>query len=226
MSKKKKMVPEDLKEAFDVKLPPTKKQPVVHSTFRLIPEAHEAIKELAKVYGKHADVFEIFVENLKNYEVFKRMVTAGVPESVARKVSGCNYDKAIAKGKKDAGKIRKTYVVKKDTLETLEKIKKQLASKRLKVSRDLLIENIALECKKQIDKKISGVPKLYREFLGDIKSLWGEAEKLKDKMIQELSFYDPLSLADKFLYIISWLDEISQDLETFLKEEDEDGEDN
>lgn len=229
----KKSVVEELKKEVEIKLPSTKKQPVVHSTFRLSSKAHEAIKELSSVFGKHAVVFDDLVDGIKaQIGIYDKLLLAlrsnaietppplasKDPEAFALQICFGDGAENLIKKFKKTKTIKKAYVVRKDTIDALDKYKRQVKKGNIDMSRDLLIENIALLFKQRLDKEKANIPELYRKYLKEIESIWSDLEDLESNISNEL-VYDPFGLADKVSYELCGLMNLHQDLESFLAEE-------
>lgn len=228
MGKKKTIVPAELRGGIDIKLPDTRKQPVVHTSFRLSPEAHDAIKELSGLYGKHAEVFAILATNIQvKIEIYDRVIeelrshpienspASNDPQSLAFKV--CFKD--MVAGAKNRKATRKTYAINKDTIDSLRNFQLELKKRSISTNRDLLVENIALACKGQLDKQKADTPKIYKKYLGEIESIWNDLWELESKITKELGGYDPFGLLDRVHGEISCFEFLQHDLESFLAEE-------
>lgn len=233
----KKTTQKKIDEGANIKLPRSKRQKTVHSTFRLSAEAHNAIKELGSVYGKHADIFDGFEELMANnfeaikirgeiYDNVRRNTQAHevlqglTPEIFASKICFGDFAEKIAKIK-TSEKIRKTYVLRKETVDVLKKYRNEFIKVKLKISRDELIEILALTFKEELYKEKNKYMEIYKRYLGMIETIWNELESLEVNAAGELGFYDPFDLMSKIRYEADGLMNLHQDLESFLTKEEE-----
>lgn len=220
--------PQDLKHGIKIKFPSAMKQQVMHSTFRLSAKAHDAIKALSMVYPKHAEVFDSFAEHIKTkVEIYDRILKIPkqeIPEGfkdpgkLALKICFDDFSSKLVEAKKYE-KLRKTYVLRKETVDNLEKYLKQLKKTKIKINRDSLIEAVALIFKEKLDEEQAKIPQLYRTYLKEIASLWHNIESLEYKINSELVSYDPFDLIGRINYEVCGLMNLHQDLESFLAEE-------
>lgn len=171
------------------------KQPVVHSTFRLSQEAHNAIKELGDVLDiKNAELFEELFDRLLIF--FEASQTSKIP--------------IILDGPRNNATIRKTYVVKKVTLTKLSKL-----AKDKKKTRDLLIERTAIAFKKILEGVLSDKKERYSNVLEKtINPFWQEAEDIEGRLSKELGSDDPI--VSRFSYVRTVLMTLSMAIESYL----------
>lgn len=170
----------------------TRKQPVVHATFRLSQEAHKAIKELGDYTGeKNAELFERL---LKYFDVMKTLelpVSFEEPENKAT--------------------VRKTYVVKKDTVTKLSNI-----AKEHKKSRDLIVERAAMSVSEITSEALLSQKELYSLVLKKtINPLLEQAEDEERQLGETLGRNDPVVL--RFSTITTILMNLSMAIESYLK---------
>lgn len=227
---KKPINPEELIKETGIKFPSAKKQKSIHSTFRLSAEAHEAIKELSTVYGKHADIFDEFAEGLKTrveiYENIQQLPKNELPpsfktsEALAIEICFPGFAEKLKKIEKRQ-KIRKTYVLRKEAIEIIEKYKNELKKAKIIINRDSLIEYITLTFKEALDKNKAESTVRYKSYLNEIETIWNELETLEGKVRSELGTYDPFDLIGRIGYETCGLMNLQQDLEAFLQEEAE-----
>ena len=167
------------------------KQPVVHSTFRLSQEAHNAIKELGDVL------------NIKNAELFDRLL-------IFFEGSQTSKIPVTLDGPRNAATIRKTYVVKKDTLTKLSKF-----AKDKKTTRDFLIERTANAFGKILEDVRLREKERYRNVLEKtINPFWSQAEDIEGRLREKLG-HDPI--VSRFAYVIIDLMNLSMAIESYLE---------
>lgn len=212
-----------------IKFPSTKKQQVIHSTFRLSAKAHDAIKALGSVFTKHAEIFDCFdtevkarlevydsvLQNPKHKEIPKGFETL---DDFAYNMCFGDITKKLKVYEKNE-KIRKTYVLKKETVDNLEIHLKQLKKRKIKINRDFLIEILALHFKEKLDEEKAKIPQLYKSYLRKIAAIWQAIEGLEVELNRELASYDPFDLIGRINYEACGLMNLHQDLESFLAEE-------
>lgn len=190
--KPKKIKKEENKKNILIESLITRKQPVVHATFRLSQEAHNAIKELGNYTGeKNAALFERL---LKFIEIRKELE---LPIS---------FDAT-----KNMATIRKTYVVKKDTLSKLNNIAKEHEK-----SRDLIVETVALSLCENTSEALSSEKELYSRILKEtINPLWEQAEDEERQLGETFGRNDPVVL--RFSIITTLLMNLSMAIESYLE---------
>lgn len=145
-----------------------RKQPVIHSTFRLSQEGHKAIRTISKGLG------------IKNAEVFDKLL---VVEEWATSRESISLTK-------NNEKIRKTYIVKKDTLSKLSTI-----ANDKEVSRDVLVERIARAFEIIFVETVAERDKRYRKVLEQIiKPLFEVVDSKCGEVENELGHDDPVAI--------------------------------
>ena len=170
-----------------------KKQPVVHSTFRLSQGAHNAIKQLTDFMGvKNAELFDNLLEFFERREKTKNPVP-------------------LAETNEKSESVRKTYVVKK---ETLVKLNKLISAKN--TTRDLLIERAALAFNKSYEEALSDEKERYRNVLKTIiEPFYNEAESVVEKkLLKELGPRDPIT--HRFGYVVNIFMDLRVAIENYL----------
>lgn len=169
-----------------------RKQPVIHSTFRLSQEAHDAIKYIADLLEiKNAEIFDRLLDFFEGFETSKKPVS-------------------LTETNEKIERIRKTYVVKKETLSKLSK----LASDK-KATRDLLIERTALAFENLVNGSLSDRKERYRNVLEKIiNPFWHKAEHILSELEKELGSDDPIS--KRFSYAMFDLMNLSDATEDYL----------
>jgi hypothetical protein len=158
---------EDLKKTKDLKLP--KKQRLVRTTLRLSKTGHEDIKKVSKLQGmRNAEVFETIIVL---FEVFEKKIA---------KFSWTAHNKSET--------VRKTYVIKKDTLSKIMSI-----SEEIKISKDLIIDKMAIFLSYIYDDELRKREKKYRDILKNTLEPFTErADEVKKQLIKELGKDDPV----------------------------------
>lgn len=171
-----------------------RKQPVIHSTFRLSQEAHDAIKYIADLLEiKNAEIFDRLLDFFEGFERSKKPVS-------------------LTETNEKIERIRKTYVVKKETLSKLSK----LASDK-KATRDLLIERTALAFENLVNGSLSDRKERYRNVLEKIiNPFMYKANEIQSELEEELGFDDPI--ARRFVRIIFDASDLSDAIESYLKD--------
>ena len=169
------------------------KQPVVHSTFRLSHEAQSAIKHLSDSLG------------FKNAELFERLLI--LFEGLEKTKNPISLMEANGKTKG----IRKTYIVKKETLSKLSKL-----AKAKNATRDLLIEKASLAFKNMLEETLSDKKERYRAILEKtINPFWSKAEDMERKLSDELGSDDPI--VKRIGYIVILAMNLSMAIENYVK---------
>ncbi len=169
-----------------------RKQPVIHSTFRLSQEGHNAILNLSdSLEVKHAEIFDRLLT------IFEALETSKIPVS-------------LTATNEKIERIRKTYVVKKDTLSKLSK----LASDK-KVTRDLLIERTALAFENLFGVSLSEKKESYRNVLEKIINPFeSKATAIGWELDKELGYDHPI--AKRFGAVIQVLHMLIGDIEGYI----------
>lgn len=167
------------------------KQMMTRSTFRLSPEVHQAIAELCKLLG------------IKKAELFERM-----SKRIEDKILG----NSVSSGETNRG-IRKTYVVKKGTLNILESV-----AKERNTSRDSLIENAVIQLMQIIKEGQTNKKERYQKVLEKIiRPFYFRANEIEGKLTKELdSSNDPI--VRRFSIVVTKLMSLDNDIERFLKD--------
>lgn len=175
--------------AFNLTIP--RKKSVVTSTFRISKEGHDALKKVAKAMGlKYAEVFEKLLILFEAFESTKKPITLEPKEKVIR--------------------VRKTYVVNKETLSKLSSI-----VKNKKTTRDLLIEKTALRFSEFFEENKSAERKRYQNVLEKIiKPFWSQSEDIERKLGRKLGHDDPI--VTRFGHVVTILMNLSMTIESFI----------
>lgn len=189
--KTKKALELESKDIASFKLP--LKQQLIRTTFRFTKEGHDSIRKLSKLQGKkNAEIFETLIQV---FEIFKKKIKDfSLPSS------------------KESKAIRKTYVIKKNTLNKFNDI-----SKKEKIKRDQLIDTMAqvlmVIAEEETDKKHSE----YQSVLHDIiNPFWGNAEEIGKKLKEKLGEDDPI--VSQFGTVIVHIMNLSMEIESYLQE--------
>ncbi|MHA2010309.1 MAG: hypothetical protein ACXADW_18655 [Candidatus Hodarchaeales archaeon] len=192
------------KEAIDkigikFNIPFGEKQSIVYTTFRLSPEAHAAIKDVAQ--SRNLTLIEVFDTLLSFIEEIEEDKTLNL------------FDFSEKKSKeKDYHRARKTYAMKKETAEKLKNF-----SKDKKISRDVLIDTTIRFLKALIDHMSSENRKKYPQILKDVIEPFSiEAEDIEMKLIEELGDNDPVR--SRFGFITTMLMALAQEMEKSIEE--------
>lgn len=182
---------EKLKELKNAITLPVAKKNNVRTTFNLSRQGHDAINEAAKAFGK------------TNAEMFDEML------GIYKLISESNID--LSSLSKDAkNKTRKTYVINKKTLSEITRI-----SDKLKIPRDILIDNLAQTVKKIIELIASKKNEKYSNILKKIiNPFWIEAKKIEKILIKELGDDDPV--VNRFGLIIVIIMNLAGAIENYL----------
>lgn len=189
--KTKKVSELELKDIPSFKLP--EKQQFTRTTFRFSKKGHDAIRKLSKLQGKkNADIFDTLIQL---FEILKKDIK--------------DFSLHINEETKT---IRKTYVIKKTTLQKFNDI-----SKKEGIKRDHFIDKMAqvlmIIAEKETDKK----HKEYQSVLTDIiNPFWGYAEEIEKKLKEKLGEDDPI--VSKFGIIIVNIMNLSSDIKSYLEE--------
>lgn len=170
-----------------------KRGPLVHSTFRLSQGAHNAIKQLTDSLGvKNAELFDRLLIFFEGLEKTKNPVP-------------------LTEANRKSESIRKTYVVKKETLSKLNKI---VSAKN--TTRDLLIESAALAFKYILEEVLSDKKARYRNiFEKTITPFLSRAEDIEE-LVGELGSDDPI--VRRFTSVVTILNNLYLAIEHFLKD--------
>lgn len=190
--KPKKNKKEDNKKNILIESLITRKQPVVHATFRLSQEAHDLIKELGDYTGKkNAELFEGLLKFIETRKILELPV---------------NFDES-----KNKATIRKTYIVKKDTLSKLSNI-----AKEHKKSRDLIVENVVTSLYETTSEALLSQKELYSNVLKEtINPLLEQAEDEERQLGETLGHNDPVVL--RFSTVVTILMNLSMAIESYLE---------
>lgn len=172
-----------------VKFP--EKQQLVRTTLRFSRKGHEAIKKLSKLQGeKIADIFDTAVEA---YEILEGKIES-FPELV----------------NKEGETIRKTYIIRKNTLSKITDL-----AKKNRISRDQFIDTIARLLLVVVDSETARKTEKYRDALFDIiNPFWEYAEGIGKKLEEKLGMNDPV--VSRFSVILIHIMELSSDIDEFL----------
>lgn len=182
------------KNGSGFKLTIPRKKPVVTSTFRLSEEGHKALKKVAKAMG------------LKYAEVFGRLL-------LLFEALESTKDPITLKSDKKVNRVRKTYVVNKETL-----VKLSLMVKNKKTTRDLLIEKTALRFSEFFEENKSAERKSYQSVHEKIiKPFWSQSEDIERKLSKKLGHDDPI--VTRFGYVVTILMSLSMAIESFLNDD-------
>jgi hypothetical protein len=168
------------------------KQKVTRSTFRLSHESHQIITDLCKLLGiKKSDLFERLSNIIENKYL-------GDSENSRRTDRG----------------TRKTYVVKKGTLDTLDKV-----AKERKENRDFLIENTVIQLMQIIKEGQTNKKERYQKMLEKIiRPVFDHTQEKEVKLRNELNDHnDPI--VRRFSMVVTMLMNLNNDIERFLKDE-------
>lgn len=168
------------------------KQKVTRSTFRLRREVHQIITGLCELLGvKNADLFE----KISNLIESKKL---GEPISFERADKG----------------TRKTYVVKKGTLDKLDKM-----AKERKGSRDSLIENTVMQLMQIIKRGQADKKERYHKVHEKIiRPFIDRAQEIDHKLSKELDGHDD-PIVRRFGRVIIILMNLDMAIEHFMKDE-------
>lgn len=170
-----------------VKLPP--KQNLLRTTFRISQEGHDAIKIISKKYG------------IKNAEVFN-MASSLIQEINQNKIDLTSLKRI--KGKT----LRKTYLIDKLTLSKLRKF-----ASEMNISRDLILDKMAIILKTLLDKELTEKHRKYSNVLENIiNPLLNQTEKLEKQLKKELEEDDPI--ISRFGLIIVMIINLSMAIES------------
>jgi len=169
-----------------LKLP--SKQHLVRTTFRISQQGNDAITSVSKMYGmKNADVFDMASSLVQ--ELNKKGIDLSSVKDVSEK------------------SMRKTYLIKKNTLSRLRKL-----ADEIKTSRDLLIDKMVIILKTLLDKELTKKHTKYRNVLEKfINPFWEQAEKLEKQLKKELGEDDPI--ISRFGFIIVLIMNLSMAIE-------------
>lgn len=181
----------NLEKIEDISLP-VRRQPV-RTTFRISKAAHDAIKQVSKIYKiKNTEVFDAFLPNFQ--EVKKQIKDLDMP--------------SFSNIKGNA--TRKTYLINKSTLLNIEK-----AAKEEKISRDSFVDFMSLALKILCDTKSSKEKSKYEKVLEEIiNPFLKHAEKIEKDIIKELGNDDPA--VSRFGLIIILIMHLSGAIENYL----------
>ena len=168
-------------EAIKFKLPIKKAEGMVYTTLKLSQTAHDALREVARVLRlKYAELFDSMLSLFDAFE-------------------GSNGPLQFEAGKGGIVTTRKTYVLKKDTLDKLRRVVKSK-----KINRDLFVEKMAVLFKLLVDKQISDKKKKYPHIRKDyISPFEVQANAIENKLREELGGDDPITR--RFSYIVTVL---------------------
>lgn len=174
-----------------VKFP--EKQQLVRTTLRFSRKGHEAIKKLSKLQGeKIADIFDTAVEA---YEILEEKI-----ESFQDLVN------------KEGETIRKTYIIRKNTLSKITDL-----AKKNRISRDQFIDTIARLLLVVVDSETARKTEKYREALNElINPFANHADEIEKKLTEKLGRNDPI--VSRYYVITHHLMEISEAINEFLSE--------
>lgn len=175
-----------------VKFP--EKQQLVRMTLRLTRKGHEAIKKLSKLQGeKIADIFDVAV---KAYEIVEEKTET--PESLFVN--------------KEGETMRKTYIVRKDTLSKITGI-----ANKNRIPRDQFIDTIVRLLLLIADSETTRKKEKYLEALNELINPFAEhADEIEKKLIEKLGRNDPV--VSRCYVITHNLMEISEAINEFLSE--------
>lgn len=181
----------ELKDIPSFKLPV--KQQLIRTTLRLSEDGHASIRKLAKSQGeKNADIFEQLVQVIELLKMNRK-----------------DFSHLISKETKT---IRKTYVIKKNTLVKLKNI-----AEKGKITRDQLIDKMVRVLLIIIEKETDKKHKEYKNILKDIINPFGEkAEKIWDELKDKLGKDN--EILSRFGVICVHISNLSQDIESYLNE--------
>lgn len=158
----------ELEEGVSRNILPVKQQPV-RTTFCLSKEAHDAIKHVSKLYS---------INNIKVFEMIVPLF-----QELKNKDDSLSPNPEIREG------IRKTYLINKSALLSIER-----AAKEEKVSRDSFVDFMALALKFFSDKRFSKEKLRYEKVLKKIiNPFWEKAEEIEKSLKKELGKDDPLT---------------------------------
>lgn len=163
------------------------KQKVTRSTFRLSPEAHQIIADMCKRRG------------IKKTDLFERL---------SKLIEDNILGNSVSSGETNRG-IRKTYVVKKGTLNTLDSV-----ARERKKSRDSIIENAVIQLKQIIKGENEKYQKVQEKI---IRPFYEYAQKIEDKLQKELNNHNN-PIVRRFSIIVTELMSLDIDIEHFLKD--------
>lgn len=175
----------------------------VHTTFNLSHTAHRVIKDFTRQIGlKNAEVIKLLLPNyIKNRDEIQQYAVSDTEASA---------------------RIRKTYVVEKSTLDELKKI-----AEREQVSRDIIIERVALYTKQLVDLLIKRTTDAYTFTLegdresGDFSDQIGiydmvEASEAKSNFLKEI-IGDDAPVVAHLNRIANELKKLSESIEEYIK---------
>ncbi|MBI3378991.1 MAG: hypothetical protein HY035_11420 [Nitrospirae bacterium] len=165
------------------------KQQLSRTTLRLSRRGHEAIKKLSKLQGeKIADIFDM---TIKAYEMIEEKI-----ESFP----------------KEGETMRKTYIIRKNTLSKITEL-----AKKNRIPRDQFIDTIVRLLLLIADSETTRKKEKYLEALNElINPLAEHADEVEKKLIEKLGRNDPV--VSRFYVITHHIMEISEDINEFLSE--------
>lgn len=178
-------------ENLDFKIPIKKKQEVVYTTLKLTQAAHEAINAVSQILG------------LTHSEVFDSMLSLYDAIEESKGSSQIGWGKVNIK----EAATRKTYAIKK---ETLNKIRRVIKSNN--INRDLFVDRLALVYKLLVDNQIADRKKKYPKILKEyITPFEEQANNVESTLRKELGVDDPLTT--RFSYIVTVLMNLTMAIE-------------
>lgn len=165
------------------------KQQLSRTTLRLSRRGHEAIKKLSKSQGeKIADIFDM---TIKAYEM---------------------TEEKIESFPKEGETMRKTYIIRKNTLSKITEL-----AKKNSTSRDQFIDTIARLLLLIADRETARKTEKYLEALDELINPFAEhADEIEKKLIEKLGRNDPI--VSRYYVITHHLMEISEAINEFLSE--------
>lgn len=169
------------------------KQSVVHSTFNLSKEAHDAISKIKELqHEKIAELFNGILQLAVAYHDFKIPIT---------------FDN----DKKNDVKIKKTYVVYKSTLRKIG-----VTAKEYKVSRDLLIEKMSQTFLAFVESILFKQRKKYRDIYDEILiPLDTRIKGVEEELTNKLGKDDPI--VSRFSYVAIVMENLISAIEHYME---------
>lgn len=193
---------EEIMKAMKPTLPPSKRY--IRTTFNLTQEAHDCIKKTARLWSE------------KNADVIAKAISLYCSKGMKKET----LEEVLKLHVADNKKVRKTYIVEKDSLSKLINF-----SQENDIPRDLILEAHFRIFKKLIDAQDLSTKRVYEEVLegeyedvqlGIESSLQG-LEEAADCMKEELAEDDQMLL--RLSKIITELRSLVGDMRTYITEE-------
>lgn len=167
------------------------KQQLLRTTLRFSRKGHEAIKKLSKLQGKKiADTFDVLIDTYK--------------------ILGEKNEDFSGFVNKEVETIRKTYIIRKNTLSKITEL-----AKKNGIPRDKFIDAIAIILLLVAENKAYIEHEKHHDALFDIiNPFWEYAEGIEKKLEEKLGMNDPV--VSRFSVILIHIMELSNDIDEFL----------